>query len=70
MDYLADHWLPVAALLAALLAALAWWGDRRRLHRRDLDRVGLMPWTALFFWALMAAVLLGAAAVQTWLGRR
>lgn len=66
MEYLWDHPLLVATLLATCLAALAWWGDRRRMRRRDLDKVGLMPWEALFFWALLAAVLLGAAAVQAW----
>lgn len=70
MDYLADHLAAAAALLATLVAAVAWWGDRRRLRRRDLDRVGLMPWEALFFWALLAAVLLGAAAGQGWLAGR
>ena len=70
MEYVWDHPLPVAALLAIGLAALAWWGDRRRMRRRDLDRVGLMPWEAMFVWALLAAVLLGAAAVQGELGGR
>ena len=44
--------------LAALVAAAAWIGDRRRMKRRDLDSVGFMPWTSVFFFALMAAVLL------------
>lgn len=70
MDYLADHPPLVAALVAAAVAALAWWGDRRRLRRRDLDRVGLMPWEGLFFWALLAAVLFGAVSAQGWLGIR
>lgn len=64
MEYWSDHPLLVAALLAVLVAGLAWWGDRRRLRRRDLDRVGLMPWEALFFWSLLVAVLLGAASVR------
>lgn len=44
--------------LAALLAVVAWIGDRRRMKRSDLDSVGFMPWTSVFFFALMAAVLL------------
>jgi len=51
-----------------LVAALAWWGDRRRLRRRDPDRVGVMPWTGLFFWATLAAAVLLTAAVEQWLG--
>lgn len=69
MDFLSDHLALVGGLFAALLAVLAWWGDRRRLRRRDRDRVGIMPWTGLFFWATLAAVLLLAAAGQQWLGR-
>lgn len=50
--------MAIAGGLAAVLALAAWFGDRRRNRRTDLDRVGFMPWTAVFFWALMAAVLL------------
>ena len=66
MEFATDHGLAFAAGIALALAGLAWWGDRRRLRRHDLDRVGLMPWTGLFFWSLLAAVLLLAAAVQSW----
>ena len=70
MEILADHWLPAGAAIATLCAALAWLGDRRRLRRRDLDRVGIMPWTSLFFWSLLAAVLMLAAAVQSGMAQR
>ncbi|WP_298196692.1 hypothetical protein [Novosphingobium sp.] len=70
MDFLADHPALAGALVALAVALFAWWGDRRRLRRTDLDRVGLMPWEGLFFWALLAAVLLGAAGLQGWLGGR
>ena len=69
MEFVSDHWPLFAGLGAALVAALAWWGDRRRLHRANRDRVGIMPWTGLFFWATLAAVLLLAAAGEQWLGR-
>ena len=64
MDSLADNWLIAAGLGAALIALIAWLGARRRRHRRDLDRVGIVPWTSLFFFALLAAVLLLGAAVK------
>lgn len=70
MEFVADHALGAAAGLAALLALFAWAGDRRRMRRRDLDRVGVMPWTTLFFWSLFVAVLFGAAAAQGWLAAR
>jgi hypothetical protein len=67
MDYLSSNPALVAGLIAALVAVLAWLGDRRRMRRTDLDRVGLMPWQTLFFWAFMAAVLMLAIAGQDWL---
>jgi len=69
VDFLSDHLALVGGLLAAMVAAVAWWGDRRRLHRADRDRVGVMPWTGLFFWATLVAVLMLAAAGQQWLGQ-
>jgi uncharacterized membrane protein len=51
-------WMAVAGALAAALALVAWVGDHRRMRRKQLDRVGFMPWTGIFFWALMAAVVL------------
>lgn len=67
MDFVADHVALAGAGAAILLAALAWYGDRRRLYRKNRDRVGIMPWTGLFFWALLLAVLLLSAAAQQWL---
>ena len=53
-------------LAAALLAGLAWWGDRRRIRRRNLDAVGWMPWTPVFFGALMVAVIALGLAAKAW----
>jgi len=53
-----DKIMAAVGILAALVAVVAWIGDRRRMKRRDLDSVGFMPWTSVFFFALMAAVLL------------
>lgn len=69
MDWLSDHASAVAGVIALVLAALAWWGDHRRLHRRDPDRIGIIPWTGLFFWSVLAAAILLAAASQQWLAR-
>ncbi|MBC2668671.1 hypothetical protein ACFOON_15620 [Novosphingobium piscinae] len=64
MEFGSDHPALVGAIFALAVAMAAWWGDRRRWRRSDLDRVGLMPWQGLFVWALLAAVLLGAAALR------
>jgi len=55
--------------VAALVALVSWIADRRRHNRKDIDRVGFMPWTAIFFWALLAAVLLLGLSARTWLGK-
>ncbi|MEJ2408447.1 MAG: hypothetical protein P8Y48_03675 [Novosphingobium sp.] len=52
------RFMMIAGSMAALVALVAWIGDRRRIRRRNLDRVGFMPWTPIFFWSLLAAVLL------------
>ena len=49
------------------LAALAWWGDRRRVRRKDMDAVGWVPWTPVFFAALMVAVIALGLAGREWL---
>ncbi len=53
-------------LAAASIAALAWWGDRRRVRRSNLDAVGWMPWTPVFFVALMVAVIALGLAAKAW----
>jgi uncharacterized membrane protein len=51
-------WMAVAGAIAAAMALVAWVGDHRRMRRDRLDQVGFMPWTGIFFWSLMAAVVL------------
>ncbi|MEZ5744145.1 MAG: hypothetical protein R3D89_10625 [Sphingomonadaceae bacterium] len=62
------HPATVAAIGAVALAALAWWADRRRIRRDNLDRVGFMPWTAIFFVSLIAALVLAGLAIGEWPG--
>jgi hypothetical protein len=52
---------------AAALAAWAWIADARRLRRADLDTVGWVPWTAVFFVALLVAVVAFGFAAREWL---
>jgi hypothetical protein len=58
--------MTILGSLAAGLAVVAWLGDRRRHRRRDIDRVGFMPWTPIFFWALLAALLLLGLSARAW----
>ena len=55
--------------LLAMLAVLAWYGDYRRMRRRDLDAVGFMPWTKIFFLSLLGACTLLGLAARMWIGR-
>ena len=59
--------LRAIGIAATLIAALAWWGDRRRVRRSNLDAVGWMPWTPVFFVALMVACVALGLAVRAWL---
>lgn len=61
------HWTVICGSVAALIALVAWLGDHRRHRRRHIDRVGFMPWTPIFFFALMAAVLLLGLSAREWL---
>lgn len=60
------HILALAGLGAAVLAAVTWRADRRRMRRENLDKVGWVPWTGLFMLALLAAVVLLALAAKAW----
>ena len=57
----------IAAASAVMIAVIAWIGDRRRFRRKVLDKVGFMPWTPIFFFALLAAVILLGITAKAWL---
>lgn len=61
------HWFLLPGLAALALAMFGWWRDRKRRNRTDPDAVGLVDWTTLSFWASLAACLLLAGALRTWL---
>jgi len=52
---------------AAAIALVAWIADRRRLRRNNLDAVGFMPWTTVFFCALFAACILLGLGARAWI---
>jgi len=56
-----DHsalWMLIGGAVATMMAIVAWLGDHRRARRSQLDQVGFMPWTDVFFWSTMLAILL------------
>lgn len=67
MKHLAEI-LAICGASAAALASIAWAGDRRRMRRADLDKVGFMPWTPVFFFSMLGAIILLGLAARAWLG--
>ncbi|MGF7147107.1 hypothetical protein FHS96_000716 [Sphingomonas zeicaulis] len=50
--------------IAAAVAGIAAFADRRRLTREDLDRVGVMPWPGVLVAAMLTAIVAAALAVR------
>ncbi len=59
-------WCAAAAIIAAIISIVAWLGDRARMRRDQLDRVGFVPWRAVSFWSTVLAILLIAGAIKLW----
>lgn len=56
-------WGAAAACVAVAIASgIAQW---RRGRRRDLDRVGMVPWPTVQFVVMMAALLLASVALHS-----
>ncbi len=55
-------WGAGSALAVAVLAAFA---EHRRSRRRDLDRVGVMPWNFIQIFAFLIAILAAALALKS-----
>lgn len=51
----------VAAVIVVIIAEFGTW---RRKHRRDVDRVGFMPWRGVAFAALAIALLSAVLAMH------
>ena len=54
-----------AAALALVAAALATFAEHRRNRRRDLDRVGWVPWNFLQIAAAFAALICAILAMRS-----
>ncbi|TYC86796.1 hypothetical protein [Novosphingobium sp. BW1] len=63
-----DQIMVTCGAVLAILALVATSAERRRLRRTDLDRVGFMPWNAIFLFAFLGAVLLIGVGGRHWLG--
>lgn len=50
-----------------VVALLAMRGERRRLRRTQIDAVGWVPWTTLFFLCFFPGAILLALAAKGWL---
>lgn len=58
----AGLWMGAGVSLAT--AVLAGYAEYRRGKRRDLDRVGIMPWNAIQVFAFLAALIAAVLAVK------
>ncbi|MFS0736472.1 hypothetical protein ABC347_05425 [Sphingomonas sp. 1P06PA] len=59
----AGLWGVAAGSAAVVLVAAV--GERRRTKRRDLDRVGWVPWTEILLAALFAGLIAAALALKS-----
>lgn len=62
-----DHPLTWIGAAAMTLAVLGWLGERRRLHRRDPDAVGWVPWTTVSFCTFFVGAILLVMGLKEWI---
>lgn len=67
ITYTPSLWAGIVGIAAALLAVVSRWADMRRLRRVDPDAVGFMPWTGIYFAALMVSCIMLGIAVRSWM---
>lgn len=60
-----DHFWTAVAIVSALFGAFCMVADYLRFRRRNLDKVGFMPWTGLSIFATLATVLAAALAIKS-----
>jgi hypothetical protein len=63
-DFSTDQILWTIAAAAFALAILATFAEHRRTRRRNLDKVGLMPWNFIQVIAFLGAVVAAALALK------
>ncbi|RYE04551.1 MAG: hypothetical protein EOP61_00085 [Sphingomonadales bacterium] len=57
-----ELWTGVGIALA--VAVISGFGERRRKQRKDMDRIGLMPWPLIQVLALLIALILTSLALH------
>lgn len=59
----------IAGIVVLLFAVIALIADRRRVKRRHIDQVGWVPWTKVFFAAILVGMTLLMFAAKGWSGK-
>ena len=58
--------LIAGGIMSVILAVYAKRAEKRRLRRRNLDSVGLVPWDSVFVLSLLGAFVLLSLALKAW----
>ncbi len=59
-----DHFWTLCSIGSALLVIVSSYADRRRHNRALMDRVGLVPWTTITVFSVLATVITAALAIK------
>jgi len=54
----------IAAITAVCVAAISSFANHRRQNRRDIEKVGFMPWTSITMAALLVAIVAAGLALK------